>query len=267
MAYRRGRRAGIGRVKGGPKFGEKAEEIKAVSLASAKETVKKLEEKLSSFAKKHKKQIQEDPAFRKKFLEMCAPLGVDPLSSKKGFWDGVLGIGEFYYELAVKVAEVCLASRTRNGGIMSVAEVQSILRKRGTKFRFSQEDGNKKGSGSSSGCKYSREDIVTAIGKLSKLKSGFKIVKVGTTIMVVSVPTELDEDHTEVMKVAQEVAGGITVRKVTNKTGWKEDRAKRALDLLLSEGMAWFDEYNGEEYYWFPSVWRDSLSTTEDVDF
>ena len=34
MAYRRGR-AGIGRVKGGPKFGEKAEEIKAVSLASA----------------------------------------------------------------------------------------------------------------------------------------------------------------------------------------------------------------------------------------
>ena len=34
MAYRRGR-AGIGRVKGGPKFGAKAEEIKAVSLASA----------------------------------------------------------------------------------------------------------------------------------------------------------------------------------------------------------------------------------------
>ena len=33
---RRGR-AGIGRVKGGPKFGEKAEEIKAVSLASASE--------------------------------------------------------------------------------------------------------------------------------------------------------------------------------------------------------------------------------------
>ncbi len=38
MAYRRGR-AGIGRVKGGPKFGEKAEEIKAVSLASASKFV------------------------------------------------------------------------------------------------------------------------------------------------------------------------------------------------------------------------------------
>jgi ESCRT-II complex subunit VPS22 len=263
MAYRRGR-AGIGRVKGGPKFGAKAEEIKAVSLASAKETVKQLEEKLSSFAKKHKKQIQEDPAFRKKFLEMCAPLGVDPLSSKKGFWDGVLGIGEFYYELAVKVAEVCLASRTRNGGIMSVAEVQSILRKRGTKFRFSQEDG-KKGN-SNSGMKYSREDIVTAIGKLSKLKSGFKTVQVGATTMVISVPTELDEDHKEVMSIAQDIASGISVETVTRKTGWKEERAKRALDLLLSEGMAWFDEYKGEEYYWFPSVWKDSLSTTEDLD-
>ncbi len=234
--------------------------------SSVEDTIKKLEEKLAAFAKKHKKEIQEDPAFRKKFLEMCAPLGVDPLSSKKGFWDGVLGIGEFYYELAVKVAEVCLASRSRNGGIMSVAEVQSILRKRGTKFRFN-EGGSSQSSKSSGGCAYSRQDIVTAIGKLSKLKSGFKIVEVGTTPMVVSVPTELDEDHKEVMKIAQDIAGGISVRNVTRNTRWKEDRAKRALDLLLSEGMAWLDVNNGEEYYWFPSVWRDGFESKEDFDF
>ncbi len=193
---------------------------------------------------------------------MCAPLGVDPLSSKKGFWEGVLGIGEFYYELAVKVAEVCLASRTRNGGIMSVAEVQSILRKRGTKFRFSQEDGKN----DTGGCKYSREDIITAIGKLSKLKSGFKIVQVGNTTMVVSVPTELDEDHKEVMKIAQDTARGITVRDVTMKTKWNEERAKRALDLLLSEGMAWLDDCEGQEFYWFPSLWKDSISKNEYFD-
>ena len=44
--------------------------------------------------------------------------GVDPLSAEKGFWGSMLGIGEFYYELSVKVAEVCLASRSRNGGII-----------------------------------------------------------------------------------------------------------------------------------------------------
>lgn len=138
MAHRRGR-AGVGRLGGGPKFGKKAEEMKAVSLTSAMDTVKKLEVKLTEFAKKHKKEIQKDPAFRKKFLEMCAPLGVDPLSSEKGFWKNMLGIGEFYYELAVKIAEVCLASRSRNGGIISVSEVKTILRNRKSKFTFTEE--------------------------------------------------------------------------------------------------------------------------------
>lgn len=44
---------------------------------------------------------------------MCKEIGVDPLSCKynvlndyplanKGFWVDVLGVGDFYYELAVK---------------------------------------------------------------------------------------------------------------------------------------------------------------------
>jgi len=99
-------------------YGKKADELKATSLASAMETVEKLEVKLADFAKTHKHAIQHDPEFRAKFLDMCAPLGVDPLSAEKGFWGSMLGIGEFYYELSVKVAEVCLASRSRNGGII-----------------------------------------------------------------------------------------------------------------------------------------------------
>ena len=71
----------------GPKFQKKADEMNPISLQSALETVEKLEIKLTEFAKKHFKDIQNDPAFRQKFLEMCAPLGVDPLLSKKGFWE------------------------------------------------------------------------------------------------------------------------------------------------------------------------------------
>ena len=56
-------------------YAKKAEELKAVSLASAMETVEKLEVKLAEFAKKHKHEIQHDPVFRAKFLDMCAPLG------------------------------------------------------------------------------------------------------------------------------------------------------------------------------------------------
>lgn len=70
------------------------------------------------------------------------------------------------------------------------------------------------------------------------------------------------------MKIAQDADGGITVQNVTTNTGWNEERAKRALDLLLSEGMAWFDEYKGNELYWFPSVWKDSMSANNgDFDF
>jgi ESCRT-II complex subunit VPS22 len=58
-------------------------------------------EQLESFAIKHKKDINENPVFRNQFLKMCKSIGVDPLSSNKGFWVDVLGVGDFYYELAV----------------------------------------------------------------------------------------------------------------------------------------------------------------------
>jgi ESCRT-II complex subunit VPS22 len=215
------------------------------------ETVKQLEEKLTTFAKTHHKAIATDPAFRQKFLSMCAPLGVDPLTSKKSFWS-FLNMGDFYHELAVKVAEVCYAYRSKNGGIMSIKEVQGVLVSRGTKFRL-----NKVVS------KYNEEDIIVAIEKLKQLGSGFRTVKVGNSVMVVSVPTELDNDHVHVIQVAQDVAQGITVEMVEGITGWDRDRVKRALDLLLAEGMAWIDHYNGEELYWFPSVWKDAMAPDE----
>ena len=58
-------------------------------------------ESLEEFAVKHKKEINQNPVFRNQFLKMCQQIGVDPLSSNKGFWVNVLGVGDFYYELAV----------------------------------------------------------------------------------------------------------------------------------------------------------------------
>mmetsp|Transcript_8475 Transcript_8475/g.15328 ORF Transcript_8475/g.15328 Transcript_8475/m.15328 type:complete len:240 (+) Transcript_8475:43-762(+) len=234
----------------------KAEELKAISLASAMETVEKLEVKLAEFAKTHKHAIQHDPAFRAKFLDMCAPLGVDPLSAEKGFWGSMLGIGEFYYELSVKVAEVCLASRTRNGGIIRVSEVKDILTQRGTKFSFA--DSKSKSS-------YSEDDIITSVKKLSKLGSGFRTINVGKAILIVSVPEELDDDHMEVMNVAEddgyEAYGVVTTDSMERALGWDEERSNRALELLLGKGMVWLDVHRGEKKYWFPSLWKQGSST------
>lgn len=175
---------------------------------------------------------------------MCAPLGVDPLSTENSFWNKLLGMGDYYYELAVKVAEVCLASRSRNGGIISVQEVKDILGARKTKFNLGGEQTKT----------YSKQDIQTAISKLTVLGGGFRTLQVGSTTMIVSVPTELDSDHMTIMTVAQdEMQGkGVTLHQVRDSTGWSEERTQRAIDLLLTQGMAWLDEYKGEKLYWFP---------------
>ncbi|KAI9186288.1 hypothetical protein LWI28_015834 [Acer negundo] len=44
--------------------------------------------------------IRKNPTFISQFPEMCAKVGVDPLASNKGFWAELLGIGDFYYEIA-----------------------------------------------------------------------------------------------------------------------------------------------------------------------
>lgn len=235
------RRRGVGVGRSGAKFSKKAEEIKATSLQSAVETVEQLQVKLADFAKQHRAEIQDDPAFRSQFLKMCGPLGVDPLQSQKGFWAKTLGvgIGDFYYELSVKVAEVCFATRGRNGGIMAVSEVLETLNRKKQVYNVG--------------------DITIAVKKLSKLGGGFRIITVGKSDMIVSVPTELDQDHMEIMSLAQGGQGCVTIDDVMQQLQWPHDRAERAITLLLQEGMAWKDDYHGISFFWFPSVWKEQI--------
>lgn len=66
---------------------------------------------------------------------MCAAIGVDPLASSSGagraageeggsLWSQLLGgsVNDFYFELAVRVVEVCGGTREENGGLMTVGE-------------------------------------------------------------------------------------------------------------------------------------------------
>lgn len=97
---------------------------------------------LEEFAKKHKNDINKDPEFRHHFHQMCLKIGVDPLACKlnhwyhftfytasKGFWAELLGYGDFYYELAVQIAEICLKTRAQNGGIIELSELTQRLQK------------------------------------------------------------------------------------------------------------------------------------------
>lgn len=69
---------------------------------------------------------------------MCAAIGVDPLASSSGagdkdsngsLWAQLLGgsVNDFYFELAVRVVEVCSATREENGGLIGVKEVKDKI--------------------------------------------------------------------------------------------------------------------------------------------
>jgi ESCRT-II complex subunit VPS22 len=61
---------------------------------------------------------------------MCSMIGVDPLASTRDVGaNGVLGEGmeQFYWELAVRVVEVCRKFREENGGVMEVGEVREVI--------------------------------------------------------------------------------------------------------------------------------------------
>ena len=98
-------RRGIGAIKAKQAREAKAKElgakIESEQLGEMTKQLAEFKESLEAFAVKHKKEISSNPVFRNQFLKMCQQIGVDPLSSNKGFWVNVLGVGDFYYELAV----------------------------------------------------------------------------------------------------------------------------------------------------------------------
>ena len=99
---------------------------------------------LQQFASTHAKDIRSNPTFRAEFARMCNAIGVDPLASSSrssagggggggSIWAQLLGtsVNDFYFELAVRLVEVCSATRGENGGLISVREVcERIMRSR-----------------------------------------------------------------------------------------------------------------------------------------
>lgn len=93
---------------------------------------------LHNFALEHSSTIKSNPTFRAEFARMCNTIGVDPLaaSNVKGknrrnaladgasFWTQIMGgdMNDFYFEVAVRVVELCRETRSENGGLLGVEE-------------------------------------------------------------------------------------------------------------------------------------------------
>ena len=105
-------------------------------LSSQLET---FQQALAAFASLHAKDIRANPAFRAQFTQMCNTIGIDPLRStsaagKSAVFSNVLGIGDIYHELAIKVIEICRRTRADNGGLISLKDVCKLINDRSKKF-------------------------------------------------------------------------------------------------------------------------------------
>ncbi|XP_069111291.1 vacuolar-sorting protein SNF8-like [Argopecten irradians] len=237
--HRRGH--GIGAIKkkdlAQARYKDKGTEIAEDQVSQMAKQMEKFKENLEDFAAKHKDEIKKDPEFRVQFQEMCASIGVDPLASSKGFWAEMLGVGDFYYEIGVQIIEVCIATSHRNGGLIGIEELRDRLVK--SRSKKSQD--------------ISIDDLLRAIKKLKVLGNGFTVIPVGRTFLVQSVPGELSMDHTMLLQQAQD-SGFVTKSDLLTRLKWEEERAMRALEFMVKEGLAWLDDQaTPERQYWFPS--------------
>ncbi|KAL7918299.1 EAP30/Vps36 family domain-containing protein [Trichoderma austrokoningii] len=213
---------------------------------------------LQQFAATHAKDIRSDPSFRAQFARMCSAIGVDPLASSNSHgsggssgagssvWAQLLGrtVNDFYFELAVRIVEVCGATRGENGGLIGLKE----LRDRVSKGRMEGADS------------ISEDDVRRAVETLKPLGGSYAVMTVGRKEYVRSVPRELSTDQAAVVEAAQ-VLGFVSVGMLRDNLGWEVVRCKTAIEDLMAGGMLWVDrQTEGEWEYWSPGVMADTDS-------
>ena len=196
------KRAGIGAIKqkqlDTEKFKEKGNELAETQLKQLSSQLEQFRTNLETFASEHKQEIRRDPEFRRRFQEMCASIGVDPLASGKGFWSNMLDIGDFYYELGVQIVEVCMANQHKTGGLMELGEIRhKLIRSRG-RARSHQD--------------ISLDDMLRATKKLKVLGTGFSVISLKSgRVLVQSVPGEMSMDQVEILTVRMIIIMIMTV--------------------------------------------------------
>ena len=231
--------------------------IRENHVNSLKTQLSVFQQLLHQFSVTHAKEIQRNPQFRAEFARMCNAIGVDPLATshrKDGasrasgggsVWAQMLGgsVNDFYFGLAVRVVEVCRATRAENGGMIALDEVKRRVQK---------------GRGQVGGeMEVSEDDLRRAVQSLEPLGSGFTIMRLGSTQMIRSVPKELNTDQSTVLEVIQ-VLGYVTVSMLQINLNWEKARSVAVIDDLVAESLVWVDLQCYETEYWTPTVIRDS---------
>jgi ESCRT-II complex subunit VPS22 len=210
---------------------------------------------LHNFALTHAKDIRANPEFRAEFARMCSALNIDFLASSyhrdgkdtKGdgggsIWAQLLGgsVNDFYFNLGVLIVEECRATRTENGGLISVSDLRTRISR------------GRAGTIGSSISNITDDDVARAVESLSPLGSCFSIMKIGHRSLIRSVPKELNTDQSTVLEAIQ-LLGYVTISMLQLNLSWERPRAHAVIEDLMADSLVWVDTQAGENEYWSPA--------------
>ncbi|SCU78713.1 LADA_0A07074g1_1 [Lachancea dasiensis] len=189
------------------------------------------QEKLVDFAKDHNSELKANPDFRVKFIKMCSSIGIDPIclfDKERHLFD----VNDYFYEICVKVIELCRHTQDLNGGVISFDELH--------KGHFQQ-------------LKVDMADLQKAVEMLETLDGGLEVFTIKNKKYLRSVPNELTNDHTKILEVCS-VLGYASVSLLRINMDWMPVRSDAVLKEMVAKGMLWVDgQAAGETIYWDPA--------------
>lgn len=149
------------------------------------------------------------------FLSFCV--------ASKGFWTDILGIGDFYYELAVQIVEICYSLRAETGGLL---EMRVLL----DKLKRMRSDKT---------TQLTEEDVERSIKTLEPLGSGYQIIRMNARTFIQSVPREFSQDQGVMLKQTSETGGSVNYQAFAGE--WSAERFEKVIESLVAEGLVWVD--------------------------
>ncbi|CEH17903.1 RNA polymerase II transcription factor complex subunit [Ceraceosorus bombacis] len=189
-------------------------DLSTASLAELTVQLDSFSSSLRSFATRHRHDILRDASFRHSFQQMCSKLGVDPLadiggSSRGGggsrsgkLWEAV-GLGDWTYALAVQVVDICVSSRSLNGGLLEMQDLcNAVTRIRtGTTVQSISTSSGTSNLASSGAAAVTVEDVLRALKTLQPLGCGYEVLTLGGSLYVRTLPQALDPSTTVLLSL------------------------------------------------------------------
>ena len=198
--------------------------------------------------------------FKHLFFKRFLFIGVDPLASSKGFWADLMGFGDFYNELAVKIIQISVQTRAENGGIISVKELA---------HRINSSTPN---NSTSSRNLVDKEDIQRAVSQVqTSLDPSFCISSLNNSLpCLISTPSQLSNDHLTLLSISSSSPDrSFNHPLLLHQENWSQERFVVVVKPLLRGGGLWVDdpslvlEEGGDVshpslHFYFISLWRDA---------